>query len=236
MLLLLLPSAWVALFFLFREMAARGRIGEDWRFSFIFASAAWGGLLSFGTEILSLATLLDAPCVRLFWLFVNLTLWGSLFHLHRQSAPKSGSWTFASELRDLWAWPRDARLMLGAAGSFAFFLGGIALLTTTTNMDSLSYHMARVMHWIQQRSVAHYPTNMEGQIVMGPWSGFVQTHLLLMWGDDRFENMLQWSAMVASMVAATAHRASTASQRNSYERTDAGICRATDCHSADRDR
>ena len=44
---------------------------------------------------------------------------------------------------------------------------------------------------------------MESQLQMGPWSGFVQTHLWLLWGNDQFENMLQWSAMVGCLVIAT---------------------------------
>lgn len=203
MLLLLLPSAWLALFFLFQRMAARRLIGSDWRFSFILAGVTWGALLSFGTEILSLGTWLNAPCVRLFWLFVNAALWGGLVCMRQGMSSESGGWSFTNELKGLRAWPLDARIMLGAAGLLAIFLGGIALFTPTTNWDSLTYHMARVMHWIQQGSVAHYPTNMEGQIQMGPWSGFVQAHLWLLWGNDRFENMLQWSAMVGSMVVAT---------------------------------
>lgn len=203
MLLLLLPSAWLALFFLFRGMAARRLIGADWRISFMLASAGWGALLSFGTEILSIGTWLNAPCVRLFWLFVNAGLWGGLVCLRRRMSFESGGWSFTNELKDWRAWPLDARIILGAAGLMAIFLGGIALLTTTTNWDSLTYHMARVMHWMQQGSVAHYPTNMEAQIQMGPWSGYVQAHLWLLWGNDRFENMLQWSAMAGSMAVAT---------------------------------
>jgi hypothetical protein len=63
--------------------------------------------------------------------------------------------------------------------------------------------MPRVMHWIQQGSVAHYRTNMEEQLHLGPWSGFVQTHLWLLWGNDQLENMLQWSAMLGCLVTAT---------------------------------
>jgi 4-amino-4-deoxy-L-arabinose transferase-like glycosyltransferase len=203
MLLLLLPSAWLGLFFLIRAMIARGQTRTDWRYAFVLASAWWGALISFGTEILSLGTLLNAPCVRIFWLFLNAVLWGGLGFVRRRSPTENGARTFACGWKELRAWPLDALLMLGAAGLFAIFLGGIALLTPTTNWDSLTYHMARVMHWVQQGSVAHYPTNMEGQVQMGPWSGFVQAHLWLLWGNDRFENMVQWSAMAGSTVAAT---------------------------------
>ena len=202
---LLLPSAWLACLLLLREMVTRRWIEPDWRFSFILACAAWGIGLNFGTELLSLAILLNAPMVRLFWLFANLALWGGWYFFKRKNSlePRREGWTFADELRKLRAWPLDARLMLGAALLFAAFLGGIALLTTTTNWDSLTYHLARVMHWLQQQSVAHYPTNMDGQLQMGPWSAFVQAHLWLLWGNDRFANLVQWSAMLGSMVIAT---------------------------------
>ncbi len=201
--LLLLPSAWLALFFLFREAATRRRPESDWRFSFLLATASWGGLLSVGTEILSLARWIDTSGVRIFWILANGALWGRLLFMRRRAQAKSKGWTVGGGLKELWAWPLDARTMLSAAGLFTIFLGGIALFTPTTNWDSLTYHMARVMHWIQQRSVAHYPTNMDGQIQMGPWSGYVQAHLWLLWGNDRFENMVQWSAMAGSMVAGT---------------------------------
>jgi 4-amino-4-deoxy-L-arabinose transferase-like glycosyltransferase len=201
--LLLLPSAWLALFFLFREAAVRRQPRSDWRFSFILASAGWAALLSVGTEILSLAAWLDEGRVRIFWLGLNAALWGGLVLMRRRLPQKSGGGFIGQGLKQLWAWPTDARVVLAAGGLFAIFLGGIALLTPTTNWDSLTYHMARVMHWIQQRSVAHYPTNMDGQLQMGPWSGYVQVHFCLLWGSDRFENMLQWSSMVGSMVVGT---------------------------------
>jgi 4-amino-4-deoxy-L-arabinose transferase-like glycosyltransferase len=201
--ILLLPSAWLGCFLLLREATARRRIRADWRYCFILASAACGALLTLGTEILSLATMLSAPGVRLFWLLANAALWGGLFLCRHRPPTGTEAWTFAGGMKELRAWPLDARLSLAAALLFAVFLGGIALFTPTTNWDSLTYHLPRVMHWIQQGSVAHYRTNMEGQNQMGPWSGFVQAHLWLLWGNDRLENMLQWSAMLGCLVTAT---------------------------------
>src|SRR6266545_5861714 len=109
--LLLLPSAWFACFLLFREMTARRWIGPDWRFSFLLASATWGALLTFGTEVLSLATLLNAPAVRLFWLSANVTLWGGLF-CWRRSRLETGAGMFASGLKEMPPWPLDARLVM----------------------------------------------------------------------------------------------------------------------------
>jgi 4-amino-4-deoxy-L-arabinose transferase-like glycosyltransferase len=201
--LLLLPSAWLACFLLARELAGRRCISPDWRLSFLLATTCWGALLTFGTEILSLATALNGPGVQLWWLLANAFLWGALWVLRRRSSSAQAPWNLSAEWKAVAAWPLDARVMLAAAVLFAAFLGGIALLTPSNNWDSLTYHMARVMHWVQQQSVSHYPTNMDGQIQMGPWSAFVQTHLWLLWGNDRFANIVQWSAVASSMVAAS---------------------------------
>ena len=200
--LFLLPMAWLACFLLARELAGRRCILPDWRLSFLLAITGWGALLTFGTEILSLATALNGPGVQLWWLLANAVLWGALWLLRRSSSAPA-PWNFSAERKALAAWPLDARIMLGAAALFATFLGCIALLTPSNNWDALTYHMARVMHWVQQQSVVHYPTNMDGQIQMGPWSAFVQTHLWLLWGNDRFANLVQWSAVAGSMVAAS---------------------------------
>src|SRR5581483_5304445 len=201
--LLLLVSAWLAFFVLCGELSERRQIDPDWRIAFILASAGWGALVAIGTEALSVATLLDAWGVRLWWLAVNAGLWGMLVFLRRRAPSTSASWNFAIGWKELGAWPLDARLMLAAAVLFMIFLGGIALLTPSTNVDSLTYHMARVMHWIQNQSVAHYPTNMDAQLQMGPWSGFVQAHLWLLRGNDGFANLVQWCALAGSVVAAT---------------------------------
>ena len=200
---LLLPSAWLGCFFLLREATAHGRRGANWRYCFLLATAAWGTLLTIGTEILSLATMLNTPGVRLFWLLTNVALWGWFFVYRRRSPTGAEAWTVAGGARELRTWPLDAQVLLAAALLFASFLGGIALFTPTTNWDSVTYHLPRVMHWIQQCSVAHYRTGTDAQLLMGPWSGFVQAHLWLLWGNDRWENMLQWSAMLGCIVAAT---------------------------------
>jgi hypothetical protein len=59
------------------------------------------------------------------------------------------------------------------------------------------------MHWIQQQSVEHYPTGCISQLQMGPWAAFLQTHLFLLWGGDRFANLVQWCAMIGCIAVAT---------------------------------
>ena len=78
--------------------------------------------------------------------------------------------------------------------------GLIAFIAPTNNWDSMTYHMARVVHWMQNQSVAHYPTNILRQVAMPPWAEFAITHLQIMSHGDRFANLVQWFSMAGSVV------------------------------------
>ncbi len=60
--------------------------------------------------------------------------------------------------------------------------------------------MARVVHWIQNQTVAHYPTNIPYQLVLPPWSGFAIMHFHILHGGDQWANFVQWFSMIGSII------------------------------------
>lgn len=67
--------------------------------------------------------------------------------------------------------------------------------------------MARVMHWVQDRSIAFYPTHIDFQLHLAPWAEWTIGHFLLLSGGDRLANLVQWwsfvgIALTASLIAA----------------------------------
>jgi len=70
--------------------------------------------------------------------------------------------------------------------------------------DSMTYHMSRVMHWMQAGSVAFYPTSILRQLHSNPWAEFAIMHAQILSGGDRFANAVQWLGMVGSLVATSA--------------------------------
>jgi 4-amino-4-deoxy-L-arabinose transferase-like glycosyltransferase len=76
----------------------------------------------------------------------------------------------------------------------------IAIIAPPNNWDSLTYHMARVVHWIQNRNLAHYPTYYSAQLVHPPFAEFVILHLQILSGGDRFANLVQTFSMIGSIV------------------------------------
>ncbi|RMH41002.1 MAG: hypothetical protein D6694_09460 [Gammaproteobacteria bacterium] len=76
----------------------------------------------------------------------------------------------------------------------------LAISVPPNNADSLTYHMTRVVNWIQNQSVSHYPTNNLRQIDNPPWSGFAILHLQVLSGGDQFANLVQWGSMVGCLI------------------------------------
>lgn len=82
------------------------------------------------------------------------------------------------------------------------FVGGYC--SAPTNWDSMTYHLTRVMHWIQDRSVADYPTNCLRQLYQPPLAEFAIAQLNLLWGSDRLVFLPQWLSLIVSLAAISA--------------------------------
>jgi hypothetical protein len=66
--------------------------------------------------------------------------------------------------------------------------------------DSLSYHLSRVAHWSQNRSVGHYLTGIERQNSMSPAAELLILNTYVLTGGDQLANFPQWLAMLGSLV------------------------------------
>ena len=215
-LLFILPLllAWFGCFWVVREVAARGRVDRDWRICWVLACLAFGSILTIIVEVSSLAHSLTRPTLAALWVVADLCLFwvgaqlagarGVRISLSQLSKASAESRAFAQRTREqLRSWPADAKWLAGSALSFVLILLFVALVTPTTNYDSLSYHLGRMAHWIDQQSVNHFPTDDVRQLEFGPWSSYVMTNLFLLWGNDRLLNLVQWFAMLSSAIVLT---------------------------------
>jgi hypothetical protein len=95
------------------------------------------------------------------------------------------------------------RALAGAVVTLAAVLLVVAWLSPPQSSDSIGYHMARVMHWIQNGSLAHYPTADPPQLFEPPFAEMVRLHLQLLSGGDRAGCLLQWFAAMGSLAGAS---------------------------------
>jgi 4-amino-4-deoxy-L-arabinose transferase-like glycosyltransferase len=64
------------------------------------------------------------------------------------------------------------------------------------NYDSMTYHMARIMHWIDNGSVEFYQTHEPRQLYQPPLAEYAIMHLQILTNGDYFANTVQWLCFV----------------------------------------
>jgi hypothetical protein len=165
------------------------------RESLLQATVILGAGLLLATEILGAAGLLGSFSVIVFWSAALVAAAGALAHRWQRYGPPA-----AVEVPNL---DSADRLLLAALAATALVLFVVAWLSPPQSSDSIGYHMARVMHWIQNRSVMHYPTADPPQLFEPPFAEMVRLHLLLLSGSDRAGCLLQWFAAMVSLAGAS---------------------------------
>jgi 4-amino-4-deoxy-L-arabinose transferase-like glycosyltransferase len=169
------------------------KVQRDWRTAFLSACIVWGTTLVALTEVLSLFNLITLWAILAAWslcFLIALVFWirivGSPSHLFR------GMPSFEI--------PGYERLLLFGTVLIAILVGITAWFAPPNTNDSLTYHMSRVMHWIQDQSVAYYPTPILRQLYLNPGSEFIILHFQVLSGSDQYANLVQWFSMVGCAV------------------------------------
>ena len=89
---------------------------------------------------------------------------------------------------------------------FVFVLLPLLLLSIfipPNNWDSLAYHLPRIEHWIQNKNIYPYPTNLIRQIITPPFSEYVLLQLRILSGNDWFLNLLQYCSLIGVLFIST---------------------------------
>ena len=79
----------------------------------------------------------------------------------------------------------------------------IAVVAPPNNWESMVYRMTRVVMWMQQGSIAHYPTPNIAQLYHPPLGEWNILHFQILSGGDRFANTGHWFALTGCGVLAS---------------------------------
>lgn len=164
------------------------------RASFIKTSLIYGILIVALTEILSVNYSLRTTSIIGFWLIIFFLNLGFVISILKRRVLRF------LHLKVI-AWrPFDLDDLISS--STVLNVLGITLITALisapNNWDAMTYHLPRVMHWLQNQTVAHYPSNNLRQISLSPGAGYLVAHLQILAGSDRFANCIQWLAFLGS--------------------------------------
>jgi Dolichyl-phosphate-mannose-protein mannosyltransferase len=167
---------------------------RDVREAFLAAAITWGVTTVLLTELLSLIGGLRMPGLAICWVGLAggaavWALWGKA-PLREREVPlvKPG---------------RMSAVLAAPVALVVAVTAVVANLGRPNNSDSMVYHLARVMHWVQNGGVADYPSNINRQLYNPPWAEYAVLQALLLGGDDRFANLVQWFSMLGCLVGVT---------------------------------
>jgi hypothetical protein len=165
----------------------------DWRRRVLRTAVLWGIYLVATTELISLVHGVTQLGLTLTWLAAVLatTTWlvrrrmiRKELILPRPAFPK--------------VWNERALLLVIVIVCLVTAL--IAWVAPSNAIDSLRYHLPKVAHWAQNRSVGFYTTGMYAQNDMPPGSEMIVLLDYVLAHSDRLANFVQWSAMLASLI------------------------------------
>ena len=176
--------------------------GRGFREAFLKASLIHGLIIAVSTELLS--------TFSAFQYYFVLGLWGSVCAATASIAISIATAEhkkerlfdllpsrFRSKLRKTDAIDKIGVLVTVVILGFTLVT---AMVSPPNNMDSMSYHMPRVMHWIQNASISHYPTDNVRQISFPPGAGYSIAHFVILSGNDYFANMVQWLSFLGCIL------------------------------------
>jgi len=113
--------------------------------------------------------------------------------------------------RGAWRRPYSRPVLRGLDLAMAAWIAVVVVLTALLAVfaapityDSMTYHLARVAHWAQNRSVDFYPTHILRQLYQPPWAEYAVLNLFILARGDRLANLVQWISMVVSLVGVSA--------------------------------
>ncbi len=189
--LILLPIICFVLFAL--VLAVREERG--WREAAVKSAMGCFIFVLLSTEVLSAFNALTTGSVALAWTLFLVIMAAVLSRL-RDRLPQ----IFRTFTVRRTGWETFVLSVLGVILGITAFN---ALIAPPNNWDSMTYHLPRVMHWIQNRSVAYYATNDLRQLSYPPLAEYAILHLQLLCGSDRFANMVQWFSFLLCLIIAS---------------------------------
>jgi len=175
-------------------LIANVRSKWQWRTALLRAAILTGVYAIISLELLSLWEGATRLGVVLVWMTPLLVI---IIFLAKQAT--TGEKIVLPKVRIPPSW-FDRAILLGII-SIVVITGFVAWTAPPNTYDSLTYHMSRVAHWAQEKGVVPYASGVLRQNYMSPGSEMLILHTYILTQSDRFANLVQWFAMIISLIA-----------------------------------
>lgn len=197
-----LPLISVFLFFvLFFLTSPRKGLFSDTRTSFILSLIANGIVVFIYNESFSFFDAINSTSALLFWLVEVIGLSGLLVYWNT-----TGRISFARLSDDL----RNVVQLRGLSKSnktmifialifFILPLLFLAVYPPPNNFDAHSYHLNRILFWVSNGNLDHFPTQHIQQLYLNVFAEYLVLHSVLLSGSDAYAGLVQFGAFIGSL-------------------------------------
>ena len=151
--------------------------------------------ITISTELLSINSAITFRNILLLWLFLLVV--GSIIVLYKKRRRQSA---IIPDFRKLLKLNITAKLTISVIILILIATLATGIIYPPNNWDSMTYHMARVVNWIYNSSVAFYPTAIDRQNYSAPLAEFAIMHLQILTGSDLYANTIQWLSFLIVIV------------------------------------
>ena len=147
-------------------------------------------------EIHSLFNVFSFKYVLISWVLIN----GIIIFLNKEKIKLSVFSVFSQKI----IIPKKEKNIL----LFIFFIIVLPLFLLSifippNNWDSMAYHLPRVEHWIQNKNIYPYPTNIVRQVLTSPLSEYIIANFQVLAGTDSFSNLVQFASFIFILIIGT---------------------------------
>ncbi len=169
---------------------------QGWRLAFLGALTVVGAFCWLITEVLGAVHALALPWIAISWGIAGIAATLSVGRI--AAGPRRAA--LVAEWKELKQ--QAASLPVGILLQVVFIivsagtLAVIAYAAAPNTWDSMTYHLSRIMHWQQDRSLAFYATAIQRQLAFGPMAEIGMLNYRILAGSDRLVNFVQFFAMI----------------------------------------
>ena len=168
----------------------------DLRLSLIKAFIAIAFFSYLTCEILSMFNVFSFNYVLISWLLIN----GIIISLNKEKIKLN---VFSIFFQKIAIPSKEQSILL-----FIFFIIILPLLLLAifippNNWDSMAYHLPRVEHWIQNKNIYPYPTNIVRQVLTSPLSEYIIVNFQILSNTDAFSNLVQFASFIFILFSST---------------------------------
>ena len=197
MLILLPVLVFLGIFFiLFTKIVKDNSAGDALRLTLVYAMGVCCLFTVLMTEGLGILGIINRATIIATWsaglVLVALIIWRK--HIFPGAITQSRAWWRSIKLGS------SERILLAGIGFYLVVLFLIAIISPPNNNDSLQYHMARIIHWIQNGNLGYFQVAYLPQLFNPPAAEILLMHNFLLVGGDQLVNLVQWTFMFASLV------------------------------------